>query len=169
MVGIISVVSAAIRIGVDAGISMSRIKCKSTNLFQIGWLTWLCHNHLTSGPNKDKFFAIWCHMLGSTHFKVVAMIDKTALQKRFYFSEPSCLNWSLNQEVSIVWSPVRAVMNDRSKTGGWRFDPHQGRLRVALQPILNGGDLCFVNCAANIVSYYYGWAVWWQVLSCYLV
>ena len=40
--------------------------------------------------------------------------------------------------------------------GGWRFDPQQGRFRVALQPILNGGDFCFVICDANIVSYYYG-------------
>ena len=33
-----------------------------------------------------------------------------------------------------------------------RFDPHQVRLQVALQPILNRGDLCFVNCHANMVT-----------------
>ena len=43
---------------------------------------------------------------------------------------------------------------------GLRFDPQQGRFRVALQPILSGGDLYLVNCDANIVSYYYGRAVW---------
>ena len=51
--------------------------------------------------------------------------------------------------------PARVVMNDCSKLGGWRFDPHQERLR-ALQLILNGGNPCFVNCDANILSYYYG-------------
>ena len=35
---------------------------------------------------------------------------------------------------------------------GWRFDPYQERLQVALQPILNGVDLCFVNCDAYIVT-----------------
>ena len=40
------------------------------------------------------------------------------------------------------------------KARDWLFDPHQGRLQLALQPILNGGDYCFVNCDAYIVSYY---------------
>ena len=31
----------------------------------------------------------------------------------------------------------------------------QGRFQVALQPILNGGDHCSINCDANIVSYFY--------------
>ena len=39
---------------------------------------------------------------------------------------------------------------------GRRFDPLHRQFRVALQPILNGGDLCFVNCDANIVSYHFG-------------
>ena len=39
-----------------------------------------------------------------------------------------------------------------AQTGGRRFDSHEGRFRVALQPILNGGNLCFVNCDANIIS-----------------
>ena len=30
-------------------------------------------------------------------------------------------------------------------TGDRRFNPQQGQFRVALQPILDGGDLCFVN------------------------
>ena len=33
----------------------------------------------------------------------------------------------------------------------------------------NGGDLCFINCDANIVSYYYGQAIWWLVLSILVV
>ena len=54
-----------------------------------------------------------------------------------------CLNWSLNQR---CWR-----FNPRWMLGGWRFDPHQWGLWVALQPILNGGDPCFINCDANIV------------------
>ena len=33
-------------------------------------------------------------------------------------------------------------------------DRYQGRLQLALQPILNEGDHYFVNCNANIVGYY---------------
>ena len=30
------------------------------------------------------------------------------------------------------------------------FDPQQGQFRVALQPILNGGDLCFVKLGCQL-------------------
>ena len=59
------------------------------------------------------------------------------------------------------------VSDDFYLTGGRRFDPNEGQFRVTFQPILNGGDLCVINCDANIVSYYTGCALRWCEAVCF--
>ena len=53
-----------------------------------------------------------------------------------------CLNWSLTRGVNGLIL-TRVVMNDCSNRVQ-QFDPQQGQFGVALQPIFNRGDLCFV-------------------------
>ena len=123
-----------------------------------------------SGPGGSgcKYASYRTHTGSSASPGRIERVSKIVMcigTKLCYCLQKLHLNWSLDQRCRR-FDPRQGRSLMTGYTGGLAVWSPAGGFRVALQPILNGGDLCFVNCDANIVSYYYGRAVWLLVLSC---